>query len=258
MILVLIRILGDGLKLLLLSGPLRNGLKVPEGSTSCSAASVCSLQVPSREGLQLGLQLRGSVPANRPGSGSDPPEHLESQTSEENISRWSGSPEGLGLPLDVLQLLDPAGQLPDASFKLGFAQVHSLRQTLEGGAQLPETQTASHDRQNRRQVPPQWGRGLRVHLLAAGGACDGGDGSEEVGGVLRELLLQSSLLAAVGPGESLVQVEETIEGDGDGDDPPAHGTPHLEGQNFLKGWPATTELPVAVIKPSGTSLDQDG
>ena len=69
---------------------------------------------------------------------------------------------------------------------------------------------------------------LLVHLLAAGRAGDGDDGSQAVGGVLHKLLLQSALSADISPGEFLVQIEETVQREGQSDDTPAHRAPHLQ------------------------------
>lgn len=77
-------------------------------------------------------------------------------------------------------------------------------------------------------VRPQGGRGLLVHLLAAGGACDGYDSSQTVSCMLHKLLLQSALPAGVRPGEPLVKVQEAVQGKGEGDNTPAHRTPHLQ------------------------------
>lgn len=63
---------------------------------------------------------------------------------------------------------------------------------------------------------------LLAHLLAAGGAGDGDNGSKAVCGVLDKLLLQSALPAGVSPGELLVQVEKTVHRDRESDDTPAH------------------------------------
>lgn len=72
------------------------------------------------------------------------------------------------------------------------------------------------------------GVALLVHLLAAGGAGDGDDGSQALGRVLHKLLLQSALPAGISPGEFLVQVEEAVERHGESDETPAHRTTHLE------------------------------
>lgn len=72
---------------------------------------------------------------------------------------------------------------------------------------------------------------ILVHLLAAGGAGDGDDGSQAAGGVLHKLLLQSALPAGVGPGEFLVQVEETVQRQRESDETPAHRTPYLQQQH---------------------------
>lgn len=61
-----------------------------------------------------------------------------------------------------------------------------------------------------------------MHLLAAAGAADRDDCSETASGVLHELLLQSALPAGVSPGELLVQVEEAVDRQGQGDDTPAN------------------------------------
>lgn len=59
-------------------------------------------------------------------------------------------------------------------------------------------------------------------MLAAGGAADWDDSFETAGSVLHELLLQSALPAGVSPGELLVDVEEAVDRQGQGDDTPAH------------------------------------
>lgn len=74
-----------------------------------------------------------------------------------------------------------------------------------------------------------------VHLLAAGGAGDGDNGSQAVGHVLHKLLLQSALPAGVGPGEFLVQVEEAVERHRESDETPAHRTTHLQQQQHTWG-----------------------
>lgn len=63
---------------------------------------------------------------------------------------------------------------------------------------------------------------LLAHLMAAGAAGDRDDGSQALSGVLDKLLLQSTLPAGISPGEFLVQVEETIQRDREGDETPAH------------------------------------
>lgn len=64
-------------------------------------------------------------------------------------------------------------------------------------------------------------------MLAAGGAADWDDYSETAGSVFHELLLESAFPAGVSPGELLVDVEEAVDRQGQGDDTPANGAPHL-------------------------------
>lgn len=63
---------------------------------------------------------------------------------------------------------------------------------------------------------------LLVHLLTAGGAAYRDDGSQAVGSVRHKLLLQSALPAGVGPGEFLIQVEETVQRQRQSEETPAH------------------------------------
>ncbi len=140
------------------------------------------------------------------------------------------SPEGLGPPLDVLQSLDPEAQLSDVSLQLSFAQIHSLSKTAERGRQLPQTQKQQVSFTSHQVLTDCVLEGgvLLVHLLAAGGAADRDDCSEAGGCVLHELMLQSTLSAGVRPGESLIQVEETVQRERESDETPAHWTPHLQ------------------------------
>lgn len=68
---------------------------------------------------------------------------------------------------------------------------------------------------------------LLLHLVAAVGAGEAHDELQLLGCVVHKLALQGALLGLGGPGESLVQVEEAVEGRRQGDEPPADGFTHL-------------------------------
>jgi len=65
------------------------------------------------------------------------------------------------------------------------------------------------------------------HLLAAGGAAGGGHGPQAPPAELHKLSLQSSLPAGVRPPEPLIEEEQAVQREGDGEQAPAHRAPHL-------------------------------
>lgn len=111
----------------------------------------------------------------------------------------------------------------------------SLRSTLWVRRLNVDDNSLQHTHRKKLFTPPSGvqrasgvGVALLVHLVAAGGAGDGYNGSQALGRVLHKLLLQNALPAGVGPGEFLVQVEETVQRHGESDETPAHRTTHLE------------------------------
>lgn len=64
--------------------------------------------------------------------------------------------------------------------------------------------------------------------MAAVGAGVADDELKLLTGVLHKLALEGPLLGLGGPGQTLVDIEEAIEPKGEGDEPPAHGLPHLQ------------------------------
>lgn len=74
---------------------------------------------------------------------------------------------------------------------------------------------------------------LLLHLVAAVGAGEADNHLQLLGGVVHKLLLEGSLLGPRGPGQPLIQVQQPIHAQGDGDQLPAYGFPNLKNKIFI-------------------------
>lgn len=74
---------------------------------------------------------------------------------------------------------------------------------------------------------------LLLHLVAAVGAGEADDHLQLLGGVVHKLLLEGSLLGPSGPGQPLIQVQQPVHAQGQGDHFPAYGFPDLKNKIFI-------------------------
>jgi len=71
-----------------------------------------------------------------------------------------------------------------------------------------------------------------LDLVAAVGPRVADDELQLLAGVVHELPLEGPLLGPGGPGEPLVDVEQSVQTHRQGDEPPAHRLPHLHTHSF--------------------------